>query len=172
MKNKLIERLNNNEVIGHTTDTVIGLMAKVNKDNIFKINQLKERPIDQPLQLLISDYNQVKDIVEDIDKLKEIEQPETSYILKVKPQFNHDAILPSFHNTIMIRKIHGELKEIIDETGPLFATSANKHNRDVLESWEKVEETFGVLTNRSNTTNKKPSKIISLVDGEVKTIRE
>ncbi len=172
MKNRLIEKLNNNEVIGHTTDTVIGLIAKVEKENIFKINQLKERSLDQPLQLLISNYSQIENIIEDVDKLKEVYQPMTSYMVKVKDDFSHSALLPSFNRVIMVRLVEGELAEIINEVGPLFATSANKHQQEFLTNWEDVEELFGVETNKKNQEGGKPSKIISLINNEVKIIRE
>lgn len=172
MGNKLVRELNENNIIAHTTETVIGLMAKLERENIFKINQMKRRPLDQPLQVLASSVEQLIGIVKDIEVLKENNDSKISYIVEADEKFAHDVLLPSFNKTIMIRIVGGELAEIINEVGPLFASSANQHGKDSIREFEKIELVFGVQTNKKDgQEGSRPSKIVSLVD-ENKIIRE
>lgn len=176
MNKELIKSINNNEVIGHTTDTVFGLVAKLNRENISKINELKERDSDQPLQILISNLNQLKDIVEETEYVKNYLEsklkPKTSYIVKVKDNFNDEYLLDSFNKTIMFRLVEGDLKNIIEKVGPLFASSANKHDQEVFLNYEAVEDTFDVISNRQDQLEGKASTIISLVNDKEKVLRE
>ncbi len=172
MGNKLIKELKENKIIGHTTETVIGLMAILSRRNIFKINQMKRRQIDQPLQVLFSDIEQLKGIVENINDLEGHNDSKVSYIVKADLGFAHDVLLPSFNNTVMVRKVEGDLADIINEVGPLFASSANLHGKDSIREFEKIELVFGVQTNKKDgQEGGRPSKIISLID-QSKVIRE
>lgn len=169
MKNKLLEKLVDGKVIGHTTDTVFGLMAIFNKDSVEKINKLKGRPLDQPLQLLVTSPSQIEPFIKDIGKIGKIE-PKVSYIVESSSFFS--KAYPSFNNSLMFRVVEGELKNIVKSIGPLFASSANKHGEEVLTDWNNVEDTFNVLTNRIDQPEGKASKIISLLGDEPKVVRE
>ncbi len=172
MKTELIQELKEGKIIGHTTDTVIGLMGLIERENIFKINQLKSRAIDQPLQILIANVKQAENIVKDINVLVENQEPKTSYLVEVNDEFGSNVLLPSFNKAVMIRIVDGELAEIINEVGPLFASSANLHGQDFLTDYQKVELLFNVKTNKKNQEGGKPSRIVSLVNGTKEIIRE
>ncbi len=168
-REKLISELAKGNVVGHTTDTVFGLIVPFNIENIKKINLLKGRPIDQPLQVLITATSQLEAFIKDTGSIGKVEM-KTSYI--VEGSFLIEKHFPkSFNNTIMFKLIDGELGKIVKAIGPLFASSANKHGEEVLSKWEDVENTFGVITNKQDQEGGTPSKIISLVNGENKIIR-
>ncbi len=163
-----MEELVQGKIIGHTTDTVYGLMGIFTKDTVIKINKLKGRPEDQPLQLLVTSPAQLEAFIKDTGKLPKIEN-KVSYIVEASTFFA--KAYPSFNNSIMFRVVDGPLKKIVKSIGPLFASSANKHGQPVIGDWNEVEDVFGVLTNRLDQLDGSPSKIISLLDGEPKIIR-
>ncbi len=176
MNKELVNAINNNEVVGHTTDTVFGLIAKLNNENISKINLLKGRYEQQPLQILISKLEQLENIIEETDYIKNYINnelsPKTSYIVRVKDEFDDQYLLDTFNKTIMFRLVDGEIKELIDEVGPVFASSANIHGEEIFLNYEAVEDTFNVISNRQDQIEGKASTIISLVDDKEKVIRE
>lgn len=169
MENKLIEELLDGNIIGHTTDTVFGLVGVFNINNVEKINNLKGRNPQQPLQLLVTSPSQLEAFIKDTGKIGKVE-PKVSYIVEASNIFSKHY--PSFNNSIMFKLADDELKKIVKKTGPLFATSANKHGEKVLTKWQDVERTFNVLTNKKDQEEGKASKIISLLGEEPKIIRE
>lgn len=166
MENKLIQELDNNRVIGHTTETVFGLLGRINKDTIFKLNQMKGRDMTRPLQILAANYEQLQGIVENVEEVKALNEPKTSYITWATEEFAKENLLPSFNNSIMVRVVSGDLADFLEKSGPLFATSANLHRQDPILEYEKVESTFQVLTNKKDIDGESVhSKVISLIDG-------
>ncbi len=170
IKDVLINELSEGRAIGHTTDTVFGLMISFNVENTKVLNQLKNRPEGQPLQVLVNNIGQLEAFIKDTGKIGKIE-PRTSYIVEGSNIFNKH--FTSFNNSIMFRIVENDsLKKIIKQVGPLFATSANLSGQETLTSWEEVERTFKVKTNKENQVTGKASKIISLLEDEPKVIRE
>ncbi len=166
---KLINELMKGNVVGHTTDTVFGLIVPFNKENVTKINKLKCRPIDQPLQVLVTSVSQLEAFIKDTGKIGKIEM-KVSYIVPASDIFNK-YFPKSFNNSIMFRLVEGDLAKIIKKVGPLFASSANKHGERILTKWTDVEETFNIITNRENQDEGEPSKIISLLGSEPEILR-
>ncbi len=170
IKDILINELSEGKAIGHTTDTVFGIMISFNVENVKVLNRLKNRNEDQPLQVLVNNVGQLEAFIKDTGKIGKIE-PKTSYIVEGSSIFNKH--FTSFNNSIMFRVVEdSDLKKIIKQVGPLFATSANLTGQDTLTSWEDVEKTFKVKTNKQNQIEGNASKIISLLDGEPKVVRE
>ncbi len=165
----IIKELFKGQVVGHTTDTVFGLIVPFNVKNIKKINSLKGRPLEQPLQVLVNSVSQLEAFIKDTGKIGKVEM-KTSYIVEASDLFNK-YFPESFNNSIMFKLVDGELGKIIKAVGPLFASSANKHGEEVLVNWRDVEETFNVITNKENQEGKVPSKIISLINGKEEIIR-
>lgn len=173
---KTIEQINNNEVVGFPTDTVFGLVAKLNKDNISKINNLKGRDSDQPLQILFESLDKAKEVIKDdgfvLDYLIKNYESNTSYIVNAKEEFINKFLTKGFNGTLMFRIPTGEINELIKVTGPLFATSANKHGEEPLNSSKQVKNEFNINVFDGKQTKGKPSKIISLLNKEKKIIRK
>ena len=175
MSTNILVLLNNNKVVGHSTDTVFGLIAKVKKENIEKINLIKERDIDQPLQIL---FNKLEDALEviHIDNetklyLKKKLRNDTSYIVKVKNEFKNKYLLDSFVGTIMFRIPTGEIQKILKETKMVFATSANKTGEPPISNLTEFKKVFPKLDGAGRGQSKKSSRIIDLTNDK-KLIRE
>ncbi len=165
----LVGELAKGKVIGHTTDTVFGLMVPFNVVNVTKINELKGRDSKQPLQVLVSSISQLEPFAKNIGSIGKVEM-KTSYIVEASDLFNK-YFPDSYNNSIMFKLVDGDLGKIIKNVGPLFASSANKHGEDVLTKWKDVEETFSVITNKKDQPEGSPSTIVSLLNNERKIIR-
>ncbi|BDU67842.1 MAG: translation factor [Candidatus Tyloplasma litorale] len=176
MENKIIKEILNNNVVAFPTNTVFGLVAKVEKNNIYKINLLKKRKKDQPLQILVNDFKQIKNdiLLNDftIKFFKENLNKKTSYIVRPTKEFYNKNLLPSFENSVMFRIVDGPISKLIKKTGPLFASSANIHGETILNDNNDIKNTFKIPTSKIKQKKGNPSKIISLLNDEVKIIRE
>lgn len=175
MNSKLKDLLDNNEVVGHSTDTVYGLIAKLDVDNISKINTLKERQEDKPLQVLIDSVETILPyIVEDGYTefyLKSGLKPGTSYLININDEFSDKYLLDTFHKTVLIRIPEGDIKEVLMEYKMLFASSANKHNEEPVSNLEEFTKVFPTLKGFGSEESNKSSKIVSLINKKEETLR-
>lgn len=67
-----VKILNNNEILAFPTETVFGLAIKADSfENFNKLVEVKNRKPNKPFTLMISNINQVKDLIEinDIAKI-------------------------------------------------------------------------------------------------------
>jgi len=174
-KKLIIEKLNNDEVVAFPTDTVFGLIVKLKKQNIYKLNNIKKRKSDTPLQILFSSLEDaIKFLEEDsfiIDYLNKNYKEKTSYIVKAKKDFDSKYLLESFNQTFMFRIPTGDILELINEVGPLFATSANLHETEPMTDNDMIAKTFNINVSDIKQNSNKASYIISLVNKKVKRIR-
>lgn len=174
-KNEIIRKLNNNEVVGFPTDTVFALIAKLEKKNITKLNKLKNRDIDQPIQILFPSLKEATISFEEdyfvMNYLSNNFKEKTSYLLKAKDAFNNKFLTGSYNREVLIRIPEGEILEIIKEVGPLFATSANIHNKEPMVDNKDIEKEFNIYVSNLKQENNNASSIISLIEEEVKEVR-
>ncbi len=168
MSTNIVMLLNNNEVVGHSTDTVFGLIAKVEKDNVEKINLIKERDIEQPLQIL---FHRLEDALEAIDidnetlmYLKKEYSSDTSYIARAKQEFRNKYLLDSYVGTVMFRIPTGEIQEVLKETKMLFATSANMTEEEPVKNLREFRQVFPHIEGFGSEESNEPSKIIDLTN--------
>lgn len=170
MSSNKILLIKNNEVIGHSTDTVFGLIAKVDKENIHKINKIKGRSIDQPAQILFYDLDTLLNIAdideETISYLWSNQDSKTSWLVKAHEEFIKNYLLDSFEGKILARIPEGEILDVLKEEKMLFATSANKTGEDPVTSKEDFEKVFPGLQGFGNQENNKASKIIDLTNNK------
>lgn len=178
MSTNIVLLIQNNEVIGHSTDTVFGLIAKVEKENIKLLNKIKERELDKPVQILFNTIEDVLEVIEPndfvIETIKKYDPSKTSFIVKVKKEFADKYLLDSYKQTINFRIPLGEIQEVLKETKMLFATSANKNDKPPIKHIEEFKKEFPeikVFGNEQETRNK-DSKIISLINNKEEIIRE
>lgn len=177
MEKKILKHLNKNRIVAFPTDTVFAFIVKLEKQNIQKINELKHRPKDQPLQILINNLNQLDNVIDfsviSKDFLKNSLRPKTSYIVKVKESFANEYLLDTFKKTVMFRIPNGDINEIISKIGPVFASSVNLNGEKVIDNNNEIKKRFKVLTSKKQQNGSgKSSKIISFLDNEIKIIRE
>ncbi|NQX83124.1 MAG: Sua5/YciO/YrdC/YwlC family protein [Mycoplasmataceae bacterium] len=175
MNNNIIALLRNGNVVGHSTDTVFALIAKLDKNNIRKINKLKQRDETKPIQILIKSLDQIEEFLKNKEFVKNYininDIKKTSLIVEVKHEFSNKFLIESFNNTIMFRIPEGNILNIIKKIGPLFSTSANKHGEQPFIDIDDVKNEFKIEVANIKQKKGTASKIISLVNNDIKIIR-
>lgn len=132
-KKEIIYRLKKNQIGIIPTDTIYGIVAKFGNDNLKnKIFEIKKRVKTKRIPILVSSFEQLGKIInlnlEIFSFLNNLKEP-TTVVYDMK----------DFKKTIAIRLVTWKwLKEIIDETGPLYATSCNISGQEFtnLEFWK------------------------------------
>ncbi len=167
---KIIEEINKGNIVGMPTDTVFGLFVSKTKNGMNKLNSLKKRPIDQPLQVVfasITDALEVIDVDNHYNEAEKILQEGNSIIGKVRSDYKEEY----FEETLLVRVPKGpeKLLDVIYQTGPLYATSANVSGEEPIQNSKDVSDKFGivVLDGESKNTN---SQIYEMID-EIKRVR-
>lgn len=177
-----IEALKSGGVVAIPTDTVYGLAASLDfPDAINSIYRLKERPIEVALPILVANFAQIEQIGVTMS-------PEARLFATEVWPGNRTLIVPapshlaekvhSSSGTVALRIPKDDLAlSIIVETGPLAATSANKHGHHTPTSALDVERIFqgnegfsGVLN--GGTRNSAPSEIINTSENPWKITRQ
>ncbi|MCB1118716.1 MAG: L-threonylcarbamoyladenylate synthase [Chlamydiia bacterium] len=147
------------DVIALPTDTVWGLAALPSSQH--KIYQLKGRPSEKPLITLISSY----------DQLPPLPPGTRSLIDKYWP--GALTIIP--HDKGYRMPNHPLLLDLIAQTGPIVATSANLSDTPPLETPTAIEHAFGPtfpILPSDLPLHGTPSTIIKYSDGQWQTLRQ
>lgn len=166
-KNLVIHNLLNEQVGIVPTDTVYGLVGIYSSQFVAKrISHLKLRDKNKPLAVIVSDIAMAKDIgviTSQVEQLYEL-YPQGKITIIVKQKVNATE-------TIAIRITNYRwLQDIIYQTGPLFATSANIHNENpiITVNENKLEVDFIV---DGGFIDQKASTIIDATGSEIVIIR-
>ena len=174
-----VKILNNNEIIAFPTETVFGLAIKADSlKNFNKLVEVKNRKPNKPFTLMISNINQVKDLIEinDIAKIiisKFMPGPLT-LILKAKKNIPYYLDLGSGFIGIRIPKDDFILSLIDKVNFPLLVPSANPSDLKPAKNVDEVKKYFegkieAVVEGES--TSNIPSTIIK-IDNEITLIRQ
>lgn len=172
--------LDNHGVIAFPTETVMGLAIYFDdKEAYEKLNFIKRRPEDKPYTMMVSDINRIDNYAYVSPKARKIINAfmpgSITLLLPAKEG------LPTWvtHNSGVIgirvpsNKIGLALLKAVDK--PLLVPSANRSgDKPALDSKE-VEEIFQndvdfIVPGKANLD--KPSTIVSLINDEVKVVRE
>ena len=151
------------------TDTVYGLVAApTHEAAIDKVFQLKNRPRDFNLPIMVAQADDLHDLGLEINKNAQ-NLLDSEYIpggLTLILGFKKDALRPAWlegRQEVAIRiPNHNFMLKLLSQTGPLLATSANRHRSkinmcilpDILEDLESEPDLVvdgGVLSGRSST---------------------
>lgn len=163
------------------TDTIYGLVASaLNRKAVEKVYKLKKRTPDKPSIILISSLENLRSFKISLDN-----RPQTiNYLQKLWP--NPVSVIlscayPEFEylhrgaNSLAFRMPnHPELLELLKETGPLIAPSANLEGQTPAETIEQAREYFGNQVDfyiDGGKLTREPSTLISIADGQVKVLR-
>jgi len=174
------EVLKKGQVAVIPTDTIYGLVGQaLNKKTVEKIYKIKGRKPNKPLIILISSFKDLEKFSIKITSkekkiLKEIWPGPISVILKApskKFEYLHRGI-----KTLSFRLPANEkLIKLIKKTGPLVAPSANPEKkepaRNTKEAWNYFGEQVPVYLPSDKKLSKYPSSLISLLAGQINTIR-
>jgi len=165
-----VDEINDCGVLVYPTDSVYGLgTTGLLKEAILKIFKIKNRPLDHPLPLAVSDFDMVDKLAfvkDDAYELMEAFWPGAlTIILKKKPIV--PDILVGGNKTVGLRMPdHAVPLKIIQLLGvPLVATSANKHGGSNPISATQAIQQIGKevdLVLDGGSSKGKPSTIIDL----------
>jgi len=148
VKEQVVEVLKNGGIAVVPTDTIYGLVGQaLNQQTIERIYKTRERNPGKPCIVLIASLDDllkfnVRISVEQEKFLKQYWPGKVSVVLPVlDPQFEY---LSRGTKTLAFRiPDHPELLELLTQTGPLVAPSANKEGESASKTIEEARAVFG-----------------------------
>ncbi|MEB3224456.1 MAG: L-threonylcarbamoyladenylate synthase [Synechococcus sp.] len=162
---QLIEQVNHGQVVSFPTDTVPALAAK--PDAAPLIYDLKRRSPDKPLILMTASLSEVWDYVLGTEAEKEQWQaiaqeywPGALTLVLPASEKVSAAMNPTNSGTIGVRVPDLAIaQEILQATGPLATTSANRSGADPLEWMKAIATEFPEIAVLDCTTQEQMGKI-------------
>ena len=173
-----ISALKNGQLIIAKTDTIYGILAAANSEKAVKrLYEVKRRPLDKPVIILVADIDDIPDLTPSIKcKYQEIsENKPTTIIIKVSPNFLPH--LPRNGGTLAFRVVpESPLAELIRTVGLLVAPSANPSGeepaKNVTEAINYFHELVPIYVDSGKVVNTQPSQIIRINEGgEIEFLR-
>ena len=173
-----ISALKNEQLIIAKTDTIYGMLAAANsKKAVDKLYEVKKRPLDKPVIILVADIDDIPDLTPSIKrKYQEISKNRpTTIITKVSPNFLPH--LPRNGGTLAFRVVsESPLAELIRTVGLLVAPSANPSGeepaKNVIEAINYFHELVPIYVDSEETADAQPSQIIRINEGgEIEFLR-
>lgn len=162
--NEAIECLNNGEVIGIVTDTVIGFAAT--KDNSHKIYDIKKRELNKPLIQMVNFDYKFDDLNEEIKTFMDQNWPGKVTIIYPVDGTQTSYRIPNEDTLLQLLK---EMNE------PIYTTSANLSGEEpclTISEFEKVFPSINILdTIEVSEKTNEPSKIFIYEKNEFRRIR-
>ena len=169
------------KTICFTTDTVWGIGCVVGckvKEGIQKIYFLKQRSLDKPLAVLISDINDLKNHVEItsdyIYELMKLWPGALTLIFKKSDNFYDDV---TNTKTIGIRIPNSVVAlKILDYLGPIATTSINISGQESINDITEIEEKFSdyidYLVTDLHELSSVSSTVVDVSQSEIKILRQ
>ena len=152
------------------TDTIYGIVGLADSPEVIeRIYQIKDREHTKPFVVLISDYSQLESLGVDLTEeqktyLETVWPGPTSVIIPTtEMEYLHRGL-----NSLAIRLPNTKwLKEIVDKTGPIIATSANIAGEPYIHDLTKITDLLSDKVDyisQANSPKSNPSRIINIVD--------
>ncbi|MGL5205358.1 MAG: L-threonylcarbamoyladenylate synthase [Metamycoplasmataceae bacterium] len=126
--------LKKDEIFITTTDTLIGIGSKINDQNLKRIYELKRRPIDKKIVIVVGSINQ-------LEKLEKLDENSLRYINKYWPGSTTLII----NNKAYRMPNNYQLLDLIKKEGPFFLTSANISGEKECQTLEEVKKMFPTI---------------------------
>ena len=174
--------VSNGGIIIYPTDTLYGLGADIlNEESLLRIYDIKGRPNDMALPVLVSGWEMVRSISSEVNVIGEKLAARFwpgQLTLVIRANDNLSTILTGGRGTIAVRQPdHWIAQQIIEQVGnPIVGTSANlSGSPDLVEASDLVSE-LGDLVDRIITCGLKPfgvgSTVVDITGGQPKLLRE
>ena len=181
MENDIIKTLKDGKLVIMPTDTIYGIIGDAtNEDVINKVYEVKERPHDKPLLILVSNLSMLHELVTEIPKETEkiINKfwPGPLTILFKKSSKVSDTLTAN-SSLVAIRMPNDKrLLNIMNHLNrPLISTSANISSHDAITNpnqlEEKMKEKIDLIVDEG-TVNNEASTLITIVNGKIEILRE
>jgi len=179
---KISKDLLDGKVLALPTETVYGLgVISSNYDSFLRLKKIKDRDLNKPFTLMISNINQVKDLIEINDLTKNIISKFTPGELTLILKTRKDKIIPSHLDLnsgfigIRIPKSKFLLDLITKINEPILVPSANpkglKPAKNYLEVYNYFKEDIDAIVKGEIVSNV-PSTIIKINGDKIELIRE
>ena len=178
LDDSVISALKNGQLIIAKTDTIYGILAAANsKKAVEKLYEVKRRPLNKPVIILVADIDVIPNLTPSIKhEYQEISKNRpTTIITKVSPDFlSH---LPRNGGTLAFRVVpESPLAELIRTVGLLVAPSANPSGeepaKNVTEAINYFHELVPIYVVSGEVVNTQPSQIIQINEGgEIEFLR-
>ena len=178
---KICEVINNGGIVITPTDTIYGIMGKKKKKNVIrKVFEIKKRPFNKPLLLLMDSFEMVKQYTEEISEKERLLMDRywpglVTFILKKNDKVSE--LITSGNDTVGIRIPNNkDLLEIIRRLNrPVISTSANITGTEVITSTQLLEK--DLIDNidyieDGGEVDSESSTIIKIEDNKLVVLRE
>ena len=179
---KIADSINNGNVVIFPTETVYGIGANgFDEDAIRKLYEIKERPYNKPISLLVNSFSMIEEVAEDLSDTeraiidKFFPGPLT---LVVKKNKNIPDILTSGTDYVGVRmpKNKTALRIINAAKVPMATTSTNISGMEADIDFEKAYKDFNdkvdYIIDGGVAQIGVASTVIQVVDDEIKVLRE
>jgi L-threonylcarbamoyladenylate synthase len=160
------------------SDTIYGLScAALNEQAVLKLHKLKDRSGTKPFIILISDLEMLDLLSINISNLGAVADYWPGPLTAIFPAESAPSWLHLGLKTLAVRMPNqADLKEFISKTGPLISTSANLEGQPPVGSSDDAKQLFGeqldFYIDKGRLNNQEPSTIVSIVEGQLKVIRQ
>ena len=181
MESDIINTLKDGKLVIMPTDTIYGIIGDAtNEDVINKVYEVKERPHDKPLLILVSNLSMLHELVTEIPKETEkiINKfwPGPLTILFKKSSKVSDALTANSALVAIRMPNDKRLLNIMNHLNrPLISTSANISSHDAITNpnqlEEKMKEKIDLIVDEG-TVNNEASTLITIVNGKIEILRE
>ncbi len=167
-KKEIINALKENKVVIVPTDTVWGIAATFSLENCIKVAKTKGNVLDKKYTVMFTSKEEALKHWEKNDFL-------TKIVMKHMPGDLTVIAKAKDNDEFLGVRIPDdkELISIIEEVGPIIATSANISGQKPLETASELKEVFPDLLILNGTPgNKAPSTIIKIEGSKLEIIRQ
>ena len=178
LDDSVISALKNGQLIIAKTDTIYGILAAANsKKAVEKLYEVKQRPLNKPVIILVADIDDVPNLTPSIKReYQEISKNRpTTIVTKVNPDLLPH--LPRNGGTLAFRVVpESPLAELIRTAGLLVAPSANpsgeKPANNITEAINYFHELVPIYVDSGEVADTQPSQIVRInEDGEIEFLR-
>jgi L-threonylcarbamoyladenylate synthase len=170
--NQAVDVLRGGGIIAYPTDTVYGLGADIyNDEAVARVFHIKERPLNQPLPVLIADSRQVELLTGDLSRATQLLMKKywpggLTIIVNKSSDFN-SLVLAGGAKIGIRMPDHDITRAVIRELGrPIVGTSANLHDRPAALTASEVSDQLGnrvdFILNGGRCPGGKESTVIDL----------
>ena len=166
--------LEENGIIAHYTDTIIGFASLPKEALLQRLIRIKNRPDHKGFILLVSRSEQIakfsSECAEELEKLDMPQPKPTTWLIK-----SNNLCPPSLLGTekkIAVRISHNtDVQVLCDQVGPMVSTSVNLSDQPICTDLKQVRNLFGPAVDylhlTKNTGSGRPSRVIDLEGGKV-----
>ena len=182
MLEKASEFIKQGKIVVFPTETVYGIGANgLDEKAVRKLYEVKKRPLNKPISLLVSNMEMVKAIAKDITeveyKIMEKFFPGPLTIILKKKDIVPD-IVTAGQDTVGVRMPSGEIaRKLVELSGvPIATPSANISGQpsgtNLSEIKEHFEENVDFYIDGGNSELGISSTIVQVIDGKPKILRQ